>query len=174
MKKDYDAWNKVKKTLEKREFIPEFNERDVWWCHIGTNLGFEADGKHSPFERPVLVLRKYNKELFFGLPLTSVNKNNQYYFQLTAAKVRGAVMLSQGRVLSGKRMSRKMYRLDGDIFLEIIATHEKLFHKTTKIVPKKSKAPLKAGQSRAPFGDLYHNYSKPKAQSQPQKIKGKE
>jgi mRNA interferase MazF len=162
--KDYNKWNEVKKSLEKRKKDVKFNEREVWWCQIGANIGFEEDGKNEPFERPVLVLRKYNAQLFFGLPLTSIIKENKFHYVLTAKKVRGSVILSQGRILSSKRLNRKMYKIDYDIYLEIIAAHGKLFH-------KKSKPPLKARESQVPFGNLYDHYSKSKARSKVQRRK---
>jgi mRNA interferase MazF len=47
---------------------PLFKERDIWWVSIGVNVGFEEDGKHEKFLRPVLILKKFNKELFLGIP----------------------------------------------------------------------------------------------------------
>ena len=62
--KDFDSWNTEKKQLE--EFGPDvliFHEREIWWCSIGVNLGDEQDGKNELFERPVLVVRKFNRKL---------------------------------------------------------------------------------------------------------------
>ena len=61
--KDFDNWNKEKKILEStaNETLV-FHEREIWWCSIGLNVGDEQDGKNDYFERPVLVIRKFNKK----------------------------------------------------------------------------------------------------------------
>jgi hypothetical protein len=58
MEKDFDRWNKKKKTLHQTDFTDFVHEREVWWCALGANVGVEADGKHDNFERPVLVPSK--------------------------------------------------------------------------------------------------------------------
>ena len=45
MKRNYVAWYKLKAEIEHKREAPEFSERDVWWCSIGANIGFEEDGK---------------------------------------------------------------------------------------------------------------------------------
>ena len=37
---------------------------------MGVNIGFEQDGTGSNFDRPVLILKGFNKESFFGVALT--------------------------------------------------------------------------------------------------------
>jgi hypothetical protein len=68
MKKDFDGWIKKKKSLHEssKEKAAYFYEREIWWCSIGINIGFEQDGKNEHFERPVLVLRKFNRFLDHG------------------------------------------------------------------------------------------------------------
>jgi mRNA interferase MazF len=69
MEKDFDRWNKKKKTLHQTHFTHFVHEREVWWCALGANVGVEADGKHDNFERPVLVLRKFNRDAVLVVPL---------------------------------------------------------------------------------------------------------
>ncbi len=68
MQKDFDKWNEKKKKLDVRviEETLFFKEAEVWWIHIGLNIGFETNGKGEEFTRPVLILKKYNK---FSLPI---------------------------------------------------------------------------------------------------------
>ena len=64
MNKDFDTWNEEKKGLE--IVAPDtliFHEREIWWSSIGLNVGDEEDGKNDLFERPVLVLRKFNNKV---------------------------------------------------------------------------------------------------------------
>lgn len=84
MEKDFDTWNKRKKKLHIRAIDTlYFHERDVWWCSIGVNIGFEQDGKGETVQRPVVVLRKFNKHVLLVLPLTTKVKKHRYYFPLT-------------------------------------------------------------------------------------------
>src|SRR4051812_27319720 len=52
-----------------------FHEGDIWWVRLGVNVGFEIDGKHRQFARPVIVLRKYNQYSFLALPLSTARVN---------------------------------------------------------------------------------------------------
>jgi hypothetical protein len=38
-----------------------------------------TDGKHPSFERPVLVVKKFNGDMFWGLPLTSRERSGKIY-----------------------------------------------------------------------------------------------
>jgi hypothetical protein len=47
MQKDFDKWNETKKKIHDRINTPFFNEREVWWCVLGRNIGVEQDGGES-------------------------------------------------------------------------------------------------------------------------------
>jgi mRNA interferase MazF len=59
-----------------------FQEREVWWCNIGVNIGDEEDGKSEFFSRPVLIIHKFNKKVFWGIPLTAQVKDNPNYHKI--------------------------------------------------------------------------------------------
>ena len=42
--KFFDNWFKVKPKLEEKNRVPYFKEREIWWTHVGVNIGFEQDG----------------------------------------------------------------------------------------------------------------------------------
>lgn len=44
-----------------------FYEREIWWCSLGVNIGFEQDGTNDLFERPVLVIKKIQPRRALGL-----------------------------------------------------------------------------------------------------------
>ncbi len=77
-----------------------FKERDIWWTSIGVNVGFEEDGKHEKFIRPVLVLKKFNRMLFLGVPMSTKFKDNKYYFKVTVKGKNVSILISQIRVFS--------------------------------------------------------------------------
>ncbi len=125
--KDYVTWHRRKGELEKRRAVPEFSERDIWWCSLGLNIGYEEDGKHADFERPVCVLRKFNKHVFMGLPLTSTTKGGPYYFHHALHETDGSIILSQGRLLSAKRLQRKLGRMSRGKFSALRSAYRELF-----------------------------------------------
>jgi len=56
------AWSKLKVRLHiKPDNGVYFREREIWWASLGANIGYEQDGKHENFERPVLVLKKFSR-----------------------------------------------------------------------------------------------------------------
>ena len=83
MQKEFDKWNNRKKVIDEKDMKDIFfREKEVWWCHLGLNVGYEQDGKHEEFKRPVLIFKKFNAETFWALPLTTKNKKGKYYFKL--------------------------------------------------------------------------------------------
>ena len=73
--KNFDTWNKEKKNLENiGHDTLAFHEREIWWCSIGFNLGDEQDGKNELFERPILVLKKFNNKIAWVLPMAPNQK----------------------------------------------------------------------------------------------------
>ena len=166
--KDFDGWNSVKKRLHDTRKVPVFKSGEIWWCSVGVNIGFEEDGKNEQYERPVLVLRKYNRELFFGLPLTTVVKKNKFHFVLTNERTKGSIILSQGRIFSTRRMSRKIYTLDSELLDEVVVRHSELLTEKDdkKMRAKKSIPPRDAGVSRVAFASLLEQYSKDGNKSQ--------
>ncbi len=121
MEKDFDSWNIVKKQVNQKKFSDFIHEREVWWCSLGINVGFEEDGKHQLFERPVLILKKFNKDVVLVIPLSTQVKNNPYHFPYLYQDREYVAMLSQIRVLSTKRLLRLSYRMD-EVIVESIKT----------------------------------------------------
>ncbi len=149
MTRNYVGWYKLKSAIEQRQ-APEFSERDVWWCALGANIGHEEDGKHDNFERPVLVLRKFSKDLFVGVPLTTTKRDTAFYYAVTVAGIDSSVILSHQRTLSSKRLLRKVGRVIGSDFQEITIKVSNLIKKR---IPQKR-------DPRTPSGDLYSNSTK--------------
>ena len=83
-------------------------ERELWWCHIGVNIGHEQDGKGENFERPVLVLRSLSKDTFLIAPTTSKFKENKNYIKVTTGDKFSYALLDQIKVIDKKRLNRKI------------------------------------------------------------------
>jgi mRNA interferase MazF len=117
MDKDFDAWNIEKKRIHDRLNPPFYHEREIWWCALGVNVGFEQDGTGANYDRPVLVIRGFNARVFFGVALTGKEKRGRYYAPIGEVEGRAAsVVLSQARLLDSKRLVRKMATLDEGTF----------------------------------------------------------
>jgi len=110
---DFDNWNVKKKALSKRDRV-YFQKGEIWIASIGKNIGDEEDGKHSDYERPVLIVRKFNNNIFLGVPLTSnKDKDGKYYHKLVSFS--GSVLiLSQARLFDAKRLLRFMGKIDNN------------------------------------------------------------
>lgn len=110
MDKPFDQWNIVKQRIEARVVDPllYFHEREVWWCSTGINIGVETDGKNEHFERPVLILKKFNGLMLWVVPLTSREHNSAHYCRITHDKGVSFACLSQLRTVSSKRLLRKI------------------------------------------------------------------
>ncbi|OHB05419.1 MAG: hypothetical protein A3A26_00895 [Candidatus Zambryskibacteria bacterium RIFCSPLOWO2_01_FULL_47_14] len=107
-KKDYTIWHKAKKIIEQKESRVYFQIRDVFFCSIGENVGFEQDGRGEEFLRPVIVIKKFNNEVFWGVPLTQIEKKGKYYFTFDLNKGKSVAILSQVRLFDAKRMKYKI------------------------------------------------------------------
>ena len=117
--KNYTIWHNKKQELDGRMIVPNFSERDIWWCSLGLNIGYEEDGKNENFERPVCVLKKFNKDIFIGLPLTSTRKDNKYYYPYVLHNTPGTIILSQARLMSVKRLQRRLGRIGKGKFSDL-------------------------------------------------------
>ena len=106
--KDYVAWHAKKTLLNDSVSGAYFYEREVWWVAIGQNVGDEEDGKGYNFARPVLIMRKFNRSLFYGLPLSSADKRGKYYYPLTIRSKKNVVLLSHMRDYDAKRLLNKL------------------------------------------------------------------
>lgn len=120
MQKDFDKWNKEKKSLDAiGHDALSFHEREVWWCSIGINLGDEQDGKNELFERPVLVIKKFNNKVAWVLPMSAKEKSGIYYYNLEHDGRIFSVILSQIRLVSVKRFRRFVRKISPNQFSAI-------------------------------------------------------
>ena len=128
MQKDFDNWNTEKKIVDAKIVNTElfFYAREIWWCSAGLNIGVEADGKHENFERPVLIVKKFNADMVWVLPLTTQERNIKYYHKLNHEEIKSSVVLSQIKTISTKRLLRKVGSISEPDFKEVILKLQKL------------------------------------------------
>lgn len=110
--KDYKIWTPMKCSLDKIAKRLFFHEREVWYCHLGENIGFEQDGRGELFLRPVVIIRKFNNDIFWGIPLSRTYKDLPFYFRFriqtdeSKSDDESAALLTQIRLVDAKRLRR--------------------------------------------------------------------
>jgi len=115
---DFDGWNALKKQLDTLPRAPRFSEREVWWCSIGVNVGHEQDGKNKLYNRPVVVLRKFNKQLFLGVPLSTAGPG-PYRHPFSFKNRQQYALISHLRLYDARRFGRRMGELPEATFNEL-------------------------------------------------------
>lgn len=108
MSKKFDNWNEIKKSLHDEHKAVIFKERDIFWVSIGVNIGYEQDGKGEIFSRPVVIVKKYNNNLFFGVPLSTTIREGSFFFSFDFNNEISSALLVQGRVYDAKRLENKI------------------------------------------------------------------
>lgn len=119
MEKNFDEWSQLKKYLDLKEKLLTFKQREIWWCNLGLNVGHEENGKSKDYSRPILILRKFNNHIFFGIPLTTQIKEKHYYHRINFKNKEQCVMVSQLRLVDSKRLINKMGDLSQKQFNEV-------------------------------------------------------
>lgn len=121
MKKDFQNWHKKKSHIDDIEKRPFFHEREIWFCHLGANIGFEQDGSGNDFQRPIVIIRKFNNEICWVIPLSKTDKRGKYYFAFEFDDtITSVAIVSQIRLLDARRLSRKIGEINKDEFVQII------------------------------------------------------
>lgn len=108
MDKNFDGWNERKKSIDKSDSLADFHEREIWWCSIGVNVGSEQHSQTNNFSRPVLVVRKFTRDVFWGIPLTTKTKVIDFRVRFNLGGVENDLLILQMRVYDRKRLIRKI------------------------------------------------------------------
>jgi len=117
MSKKFDEWNNIKQKLHNKKnkiIIPK--NREIYWASIGVNVGFEQDGKGEIFSRPVLIVKRYSKNLFFGVPLSTQIKEGSFFYTFTLKNKQSNALLVQARVYDTKRLENRIGMISKDDF----------------------------------------------------------
>ena len=108
MQKDFDNWNTRKKEIDERE--PNFYyEREIRWCSLGINVGFEQDGTSETYKRPVLIIKGFSRHVCLVVPLTtSIRK---HILRVPVGLIEGSeasANVSQIRVVDTRRLQNRI------------------------------------------------------------------
>ena len=117
MQKDFDRWNKEKKSIDSQKDLKLYHAQEIWWCRLGVNVGSEQDGTGVEFERPILIIKGLSRKTCIILPLTSSPQKHPMRIPLGIIEGRSAsAILSQIRVIDTKRLIEKVCFLERDAF----------------------------------------------------------
>lgn len=95
---------------------------------MGTNIGFEQDGRGTGFERPVLVLKGFSAYVCLVIPLTTSKKVNPYHVPIGMIAGKEAfAIISQLRLIDTKRLVEKIEYVPIDVFKVIQKAVRDLF-----------------------------------------------
>lgn len=109
MNKTFNKWNTKKVVINSLAQVPFFHEREIWFAFLGANVGFEQDGQGEDFQRPIVVIKKFNNEICWAVPLSKTKNRGKYYFAFPFDdKVTSAAILSQIKLIDAHRLSRKI------------------------------------------------------------------
>jgi mRNA interferase MazF len=129
MHKNFDGWNEIKKkTNANEDYHPLYHSRQVRWCRLGANIGFEQDGTGKDFARPILILAGLSKNTCLVVPLTTSSKKHR--MRISIGKIENKLafaVISQIRVIDTKRLephvatiSKKKFELIRNAVRELI------------------------------------------------------
>jgi pseudaminic acid cytidylyltransferase len=118
----YDKWNALKQKIDKRKPIL-FRERDILFISMGQNIGYEQYGKGEDFLRPVVVIKKFNKNLFLGIPLSSQLKMGHFFHDVTFKKRVNTAMLLQSKTFDSKRIKYRLATLSENQFNKLVGKY---------------------------------------------------
>lgn len=129
--KIFELWHRLKQFLSEKKSEKNifFHEREIWFCHLGKNIGFEQDGKGEEFLRPVLVIKKFNQQVAWIIPTTTQEKTGKFYHKIS--KLIGGktdyLILSQIKLIDQRRLKYKLDKINKNEFAEIIQKIKNLF-----------------------------------------------
>ncbi len=103
--KNFEEWNRQKIQINGSNSNIFFREREIWICALGENVGFEQSGQGEQFLRPILILKKFNPNIFWGIPLSLTKRRGRYYFEFSFIEgVKSVAILSQIKLVDAKRL----------------------------------------------------------------------
>lgn len=112
--KDFDIWNYNKKKINsKQNYQPHYRNRQIRWCSLGINIGFEQDGTGRNHSRPVLILKGLSRHVCIILPLTTSKNKNSYLLPIGKIDGKNAqIIISQIRLIDTRRLGTLIETLD--------------------------------------------------------------
>jgi len=123
-----EKWHLIKNDLRKSAKEIYFHEREVWWCSVGENIGFEENGKGEEFTRPIVILKRLSLDTCLIIPLTtsSKRKNILSVGVLDGEDEESFAMAEQVRLVDAKRLGLKIGSIDKEKFDKLVDFTKKI------------------------------------------------
>ena len=123
MENKFEKWNNLKQEINSTDEleIPYFREWQVWFISMWINIWFEQDSKNNKFSRPVLILKKFNKDIFVWIPTTTKKEKIwKFYFNIWIVnEEENNIILSQIKLYSSKRLLSHIWWISQIMLKEI-------------------------------------------------------
>lgn len=101
----FEKWSELKASLNLRDEIPYFREWQVWFINMWLNIWFEQNWKNENFQRPILIVKKFNKNMILWIPLTKTKRFWKFYKELDIVEeFKSYAILSQIKMYSSNRL----------------------------------------------------------------------
>jgi mRNA-degrading endonuclease toxin of MazEF toxin-antitoxin module len=120
MQKDFKKWTNIKESIHFKNENKLYHQREIWWCSLGLNVGYEQDGEGLEYQRPVLIVKGFSKNTCLVFPLTTSDKKHNMRIPIGLVNGKNAsVIISQPKLIDTKRLVEKVGFLDKNIFENI-------------------------------------------------------
>jgi mRNA-degrading endonuclease toxin of MazEF toxin-antitoxin module len=153
---NFDSWDSKKKDIHSNKNRIPFRQGEIWFVHIGQNVGYEVYGKGKEFLKPVIVFRKINRNTFLAIPLTSKIKDDKFHCVIEFRDKQNSAILTHIKTIDAKRLRYKIGNIDKKIFKKL----EIKFVNFYKLTPQdRGEATLTKSEQRI-NGDIIPNETK--------------
>lgn len=115
---------KVHSATHKVPFVKQF---EIYWVHMGVNIGSEIDGKNNQFSRPGIVFKKLSHDFYFIIPTTTQKKEGSWYVEFNQGGRKIYACLHQARVVDYRRLTNRVGHLDDEDRKRISDGFKKLY-----------------------------------------------
>jgi mRNA interferase MazF len=120
VEKEFQRWNDFKQVVDRNDRQFTFHEREIWWCSIGVNVGREQQSQTGDFSRPVLIIKRFTPDIFWGIPLTTKVRDVGFRVRFKIGEVENDALVFQMRSYDKKHLVRKIGTLPGTDFKKIV------------------------------------------------------
>ncbi|MDP3975325.1 MAG: pyrroline-5-carboxylate reductase [bacterium] len=118
-RQEFNLWNQKKKQTEKLHPV-DIHEGGIYCGRVGKNIGVEQHGKGEESLRPILVFKKFDRHMFWGIPLSKTKRRGSWYFPFSfKTNVTSVAILPQIRLFDSRRLKYIMGYIRQKDFLEI-------------------------------------------------------
>jgi mRNA interferase MazF len=79
----------------------------------------EQNGKGEIFSRPVLVMKRFSRNMFFGIPLSTQIKDGNFFYNFYFLEQQSNALLVQARLYDTKRLENRLGMIEKSDFTNI-------------------------------------------------------